>query len=89
MKRPPALFSPVLLSLLLMAGIATAQIEAGTPSASVLSRDTLTTALPIFNRSGAEVERIEVPLEGGLTMTVVRMEKSLRSPQALKTPPPQ
>ena len=35
------------------------------------------TGVPLYSTHGYfEVERIEVPLEGGLTMTVVRMEKS-------------
>ena len=55
-----ALLFSVSLSLLLMASAATAQIEAGTPSASLSARETLTTAITLFNRSGAEIEQIEV-----------------------------
>jgi len=39
------------------------------------------TGIPLYTAHGYhEVERIEVPLDGGLTMTIVRMEKSFSSP---------
>lgn len=59
-QRRPSLLFVVSLASILIAPAATAQIEAGTPSASLSGRDTLVTALPLFNRSSAEIQQIEV-----------------------------
>jgi hypothetical protein len=61
MKYLHPAFFVVCLILLSLVGIATGQqIEAGTPGASLLARDTLTTAFSILNRSGSQIDSLEI-----------------------------
>ena len=67
-------------------GIGSAMLRACEEAALVegfcrLEMGSTLTGVALYRAYGyREVERIEVPLDGGLTMTIVRMEKSFNSP---------